>query len=474
MLTRVSVSLPKNTKFETDELAGALGKSTSKLIALSLECFLGSVRGLPLNSVIEKLECSAPVSLYSAWWYRELTDNAPVMIWASGLNKGYIFCNKAWSDFSGKSLATLLGNAWLADVHPDDIDHCMSVYNDAFDKRECFDIEFRLRRHDGEYRWMINTAAPHFNEKNEFVGYIGSCIDITPRKLLETNLSLEAASIRVLDDGVIMTDADQIISWINPAFTNITGYTLEEVVGKRPSMLSSGKHNAEFYAHMYNKLASGERWQGEIWNRRKNGEIYPEWLSVNTVKNAQGRIVNYVGVFSDITKQIAKEEQSRYLILHDPLTGLANRNLLDQVLDLAVLNAKRTKKGVAVLYIDVDGFKLVNDTFGHLIGDDLLKEVASNISASIRESDLAARPGGDEFVVILENLSSIDSVMDVAKKIARPIALKVDPFIRITFSIGISYYSGEGVADSTLLMRQADEAMYEGKKSGKNTIRMAR
>lgn len=474
MLMKVSVSLPENTKFEADELADTLGKSTSQLVALSLECFLVSVKGLPLNDVIEKLECGAPVSLYSAWWYRELADNAPVMIWVSGIDKDYIFCNKAWSEFLGKPLATSLGKGWLADIHPDDADAYMRAYSNAFDKRECFDVEFRLRRHDGEYRWLIDTAAPHFNEKNEFVGYIGSCIDITPRKLLEANLSLEAASVRVLDDAVMMTDADQVISWVNPAFTHITGYTLEEVVGKRPSILGSGKHNAEFYEHMYNKLAAGERWQGEICNRRKNGEIYTEWLSINVVKDERDRILNYVGVFSDITKQIAKEEQSRHLILHDALTGLANRYLLDQVLDLAVLNAKRTKKGVAVLYIDVDGFKLVNDTFGHLIGDDLLKEIASNISASIRESDLAARPGGDEFVVILENLSNIDSVMDVAKKIARPIALEVDPSIQVTFSIGVSYYDGKDVADSTLLMRQADEAMYEGKKSGKNTIRFAK
>lgn len=471
---RVPIYLQNATKLETDALASALGKSRSKFISEALEFFLESAKGYPLEEVNSMLERSAHVSLYSAWWYRELIENAPVMIWASGLDKGFMFCNKAWIDFSGRPLASLLGNGWAADVHPDDFERCMNVYSNTFDKRECFDIEYRLRRHDGEYRWLIDTAAPHYNDKAEFVGYIGSCIDITPRKLMETSLNLAASSIGVLDDGVLMTDANHYISWVNPAFTSITGYTLEEVKGKKPSMLSSGKHNSEFYDHMHNKLRAGERWQGEIWNRRKSGDVYPEWLSVNSVKDEAGRIVNYVGVFSDITKQIAKEEQSRHLSMHDPLTGLANRNLLDQVLDFAILNSKRTKKGVAILFIDVDGFKLINDTFGHLIGDDVLREVATTITSSIRESDLAARPGGDEFVVILENLSGIDNAMEVASKISTPFRLKIDPTISITFSIGISYYKGDGNADSTLLMRQADMAMYEGKNSGKNTIRIAK
>lgn len=471
---KVSVALKENTIIEIDKLASALDKSRGELISTVLECFLESVKGLPLDEITQKLEYCAPTSLYSAWWYRELTDNSPVLIWASGLDNEFIFFNKAWIDFSGKPLTSLLGRGWIANVHPEDTDLFIKTYSNAFDKRECFDIEYRLRRHDGEYRWLIDTAAPHYNKKNEFLGYIGSCIDITPRKQLESSMSLAAASIRVLDDGVLMTDENHFISWVNPAFTTITGYTLKEVEGKKPSILSSGKHNAAFFEHINKKLASGDRWQGEIWNRRKNGEIYPEWLSINVVKDETGRIVNYVGVFSDITKQIAKEEQSRHLYMHDPLTGLANRNLLDQALDLAVLNAKRTKKGMAILFIDIDGFKLVNDTFGHLIGDDLLKEVASKITSSIRESDLAARPGGDEFVVILENLNDIDNALEVANKILTPLLLKVDPSMAITFSIGISYYNGKGSIDSALLMRQADMAMYEGKKSGKNTIRLSK
>lgn len=393
-----------------------------------------------------------------------------VMIWASGLDKGCTYFNKAWLDFSGKPLASLLGNGWAADVHPDDVAHCLQTYYTAFEMRECFDVEYRLLRHDGEYRWLIDTAIPYFSNDGIFQGFIGSCIDITPRKVLETRLSLAAAAIDFLDDGVMITGPDRVISWVNPAFTKITGYLLDEVKGRKPKILSSGKHNSEFYVHMYDKLAAGERWQGEIWNRKKNDEIYQEWLSINVVKDETGCIVNYVGIFSDITKQKAKEEHSRYLSTHDPLTGLANRYLMEQTLDFAILSSKRTRKGIAVLFIDLDGFKWINDTFGHLIGDDLLKDVANAITSSIRESDLAARQGGDEFIIILENLSSLDDAMDVAKKISRPIHLKIDHSAFVTFSIGICYYDGIGETNANALIEQADTVMYHIKQSGKNSI----
>ncbi|MDP2247326.1 MAG: diguanylate cyclase, partial [Nitrosomonadales bacterium] len=412
-------------------------------------------------------------SVYSAWWYRELTDNSPVMIWASGLDKGYKFFNRAWIDFSGKPLESLLGNGWSEDVHPDDLEFCLESHYAAFDEGKCFDIEYRLRRHDGEYRWVIDTAAPRFNDKGEFQGFIGSCIDITPRMNRELRLGLVAKSVDLMDDGVMMTGADRKISWVNPAFTKITGYALDEIKGKKPSILSSGKHNTEFYTNMYEKLDAGERWQGEIWNRRKDGDIYPEWLSVNVVKDESGRLINYVGIFSDITKQKANEEQSRYLSTHDPLTGLGNRHLLEQTLEFAILNSKRSRKGVAVLFIDLDGFKWINDTYGHMVGDDLLRDVACTLSEAIRESDIATRPGGDEFILILENLTCIDDAMKAAKKIAKPVHLKIDPSAFVTFSIGISYYDGVGKTDAKTLIDQADQAMYQVKQSGKNAIRIA-
>ncbi|RTL51445.1 MAG: diguanylate cyclase [Rhodocyclaceae bacterium] len=469
----ISIDLQGSAKGKVEALAFTLGKAKCDIVADILNLFLNNVGNLPAEGIACLLENGTPEAMHSSWWYRELADNAPVLIWVSGLDKGCVFFNKPWQDFTGRPLTALLGNGWADDVHPDDAQRCMKVYRAAFDARECFDVEYRLRRHDGEYRWMIDTAAPHFNDAGEFQGYIGSCIDITPRKHKESQLQLAETSIELLDDGVIITDPEHCIVWVNPAFTKITGYPLEDVKGKKPSVLSSGKHDEAFYLHMFDKLRVDGRWQGEIWNRRKNGEVYPEWLSINSVKDDHGVVVNYVGIFSDITRQKAKEENSRYLSTHDPLTGLANRYLMEQVLEFAILSAKRSKKGLAVLFIDLDGFKLVNDTFGHLVGDDLLKDVAQSITGSIRESDLAARPGGDEFVVVLENLCSIRDAEDVARKISKPIRLEFDPTVCVTFSIGISYYDGVEETNAKTLIHLADKAMYQAKESGKNAIKLA-
>lgn len=279
--------------------------------------------------------------------------------------------------------------------------------------------------------------------------------------------------MELLDDGVMITDPDRIIVWVNPSFTKITGYALSEVQGHKPNILSSRKHGADFYSDLQNKLDFEENWQGEIWNRKKDGAIYPEWLSIKVIKDSFGRVLNYVGIFSDITKQKAKEEHSHYLSNHDPLTGLANRYLLQETLASSILDAKRSKLGIGVLFIDIDGFKRINDTFGHAMGDMLLKDAANALVTSIRESDLAARQGGDEFIVILERLSSINDALNIAKKISRPIYLKNSQSEFVTLSIGISYYDGTADTTAKALIERADMAMYEAKRSGKSEIRLA-
>jgi diguanylate cyclase (GGDEF)-like protein/PAS domain S-box-containing protein len=467
----VTIQLQDSTKEKADSLASELGTTSNDFIIKVLELFLENTKSFSPHDISIMLEHDTYESLSSSWWYRELAENSAVMIWASGPDKGCKFFNKAWLDYTGRPVASLLGNGWASDIHPDDAKRCLQTYHSAFDKRECFDVEYRLRRHDGEYRWLIDTAVPYSNPAGVFQGYIGSCIDITPRKTMESKLNLVNKTVDLMDDGVMITGPDRIITWINPAFTRITGYTLEDVKGHKPRILSSGKHTPDFFEHMYEKLSAGERWQGEIWNRKKTGEIYPEWLSINSLQDEFGQIVNYVAIFTDITIQKAKEEHSRFLSTHDPLTGLANRYLLEHALDFAILNAKRNRKGIAVLFIDLDGFKVINDTFGHLIGDELLKDVASAITHSLRESDLATRQGGDEFVVLLENLSDANDAMEVAKKISSPVHLKIDHKAFVTFSIGISYYDGSEETNAKALIEQADLAMYQAKQSGKNTIK---
>lgn len=261
-------------------------------------------------------------------------------------------------------------------------------------------------------------------------------------------------------EGIMVTNTRSVIESVNPAFTQITGYKAHEVIGKSPAILSSGRHDGSFYRAMWSDLAVHGHWQGEVWNRRKNGEIYPEWLTINTVRNESGQIVNYVGVFSDITKRKAAEEQMQFLAYHDGLTGLPNRGLFLDRLHHAVAHAHRNQSGVAVMFLDLDNFKPVNDTHGHHVGDRLLQIIAQRLVASVREADTVARLGGDEFTVILESITDADDVAPITRKI-------IDA---ITTSIGISLYPAHG-GQADELIRRADSAMYAAKNGGRNNFR---
>ncbi len=271
-------------------------------------------------------------------------------------------------------------------------------------------------------------------------------------------------------EGIMITDAHSVIESINPAFTKITGYKLHEVLGKKPSVLSSGRHGPEYYRDMHLELAEKGCWQGEIWNRRKNGEIYPEWLSIGTVKNQDGQVSNYVAIFSDITERKASDDHARHLAHHDALTNLPNRMLLMERLSHALAHAHRNDQMVAVMFLDLDRFKNINDTLGHTIGDQLLKSVAERLSKCMREDDTVARLGGDEFVIILEEVSSIRDVAGVAQKLVnvleQPVVLEQREMF-VTTSIGISVYPDDG-SSADVLIKHADTAMYRAKEQGRN------
>ena len=271
-------------------------------------------------------------------------------------------------------------------------------------------------------------------------------------------------------EGIVVTNAQRIIESVNPAFTQITGYAAHEVIGQSPALLASGRHDAEFYTRMWCELTNHGHWQGEIWNRRRNGEIYPEWITINTVRNDEGEVVNYVGVFSDITRRKAAEEQMHFLAYHDGLTGLPNRGLFLDRLHHAVAHAHRKGDMVAVMFIDLDNFKPVNDTLGHQVGDQLLQHVAQRLVTSVREADTVARMGGDEFTVILESIQDTEAVTRVVRKLIRTVGepLHIDGHaITVTVSVGISLYPLTS-AHADDLLRHADMAMYRVKHSGRN------
>ena len=273
-------------------------------------------------------------------------------------------------------------------------------------------------------------------------------------------------------EGIVVTNRERIVESVNPAFTQITGYKAHEVIGRTPSLLSSGRHDAAFYRQMWAELSTTGYWQGEIWNRRRNGEIYPEWLTISSVKDDAGHIVNYVGVFADITKRKAAEAQMRFLAYHDGLTSLPNRELFLDRLEHAIAHAHRNGAMVAVLFLDLDGFKSVNDSLGHHVGDQLLQTVAQRLTACVREADTVARLGGDEFTVILESIADADDVAVIARKVLAALTEPVpidSHVIRTGASIGISLYPAHE-QHTDALIRCADQAMYVAKKGGRNNF----
>jgi diguanylate cyclase (GGDEF)-like protein/PAS domain S-box-containing protein len=274
-------------------------------------------------------------------------------------------------------------------------------------------------------------------------------------------------------EAIMITDARSRIIYVNQSFTKVTGYTLKDVAGKTPRILHSGRQSPEYYARMWKALQASGRWVGEIWNRRKNGEIYPEWLSISAVRSAREEVENYLAIFSDITLRKREERELYDLATHDALTGLPNRSFFNEQFRQAMARAKRSGRLAGLLYLDLDRFKPVNDLLGHESGDKLLQTVARRLRRLVREEDTIARLGGDEFAVILEHLSRPRDAAPTAKKILRALTR---PFLlgghraSVTASVGIVVYPVDGDSVETLL-RRADRAMYRAKKGGGNEYR---
>ncbi|MEK7811710.1 MAG: diguanylate cyclase, partial [Pseudomonadota bacterium] len=318
---------------------------------------------------------------------------------------------------------------------------------------------------------------PLRDESGNVVKLMGLTEDITERKQAERQLHVAATAFES-QEGMLITDANNDILRVNKAFTTITGYTAGEVIGKNPSLFRSGRHDNLFYAAMWQSLSEAGTWEGEIWNRRKDGEVYPEHLAITVVKDQNGNVSNYVASLADITQRKKAEEEIRNLAFYDALTGLPNRRLMLDRLQQALAFSSRSEKHGALLFIDLDNFKALNDTLGHDIGDVLLQRVAERLAACTRDGDTVARMGGDEFVVLLENLSELPveaaaQTESVGEKILanlnQPYQLAEHEYHN-TPSIGATVFSNHerGIDE---LFKQADIAMYQAKKAGRNSLR---
>ncbi len=292
-------------------------------------------------------------------------------------------------------------------------------------------------------------------------------------RVAEEKLRLAERAFQNTAEGITVTDVNGDIVSTNPAFEAITGYTHDEVLGQNPRILKSGHHEPSFYREMWNTLTSTGHWRGEIWNRRKNGDVYLEWLTISAVKDSKGETTHFVGVFTDITQIKEAQAQINFLAHHDALTKLPNRALFRERFEHALMHARRADQPVALLFLDLDRFKTVNDTLGHPAGDQVLLEVSERMRTIIRASDTLARLGGDEFVLLLEEQANAQHAAVVARKLIDLFSNSMiigEHELVVTASIGITLYPNDG-DDPDLLIRHADRAMYEAKQQGRNTYR---
>ncbi|PKO37528.1 MAG: diguanylate cyclase [Betaproteobacteria bacterium HGW-Betaproteobacteria-6] len=403
--------------------------------------------------------------------YRNIFEHASEGIFQSTREGRYLAANPALARLYGYDnpqalMADLADIERLLYVQPDRREDFLAlIERDG----EVLNFESEVYRRDGSRIWITENAHVVLGTRGEFICYEGTAQDISERKRTEAHLQLMAMVFSNSNEAIIVTDAGNRIIAANPAFTTLTGYLPEEVIGKNPRILSAGSTPIEVFSDMWTCLHRDGAWQGELWDRRKTGEAYPKWLSISLVRDAEGQICNYIGSFIDISELKATQERIHHLAHHDTLTNLPNRFSLHEKLDQAIAFCKRNHMQLALMLIDLDRFKTINDTLGHQAGDDLLIQVAQRLSAAVRESDIVARLGGDEFVVALPGIGSPADAAHLADKITREISA---PYLidgqeqRTSPSIGICVFPDDGMEIGDLL-KNADVAMYHAKAKGR-------
>jgi two-component system CheB/CheR fusion protein len=402
--------------------------------------------------------------------FEAFLNNSPALMYAFDQEGRCILANQKVADTINKANASeLIGQqreAWMrADEAQQHREHDVVVFNTG--KTLTYDetLEF-----NGRKRYFISHKFPLMNRDGEVYAVAGITNDITNQRNSELRLKIAMEVFSKGSEGIIICDADNHIISVNKAFETITGYREQDVLGKNPRILSSGRQPHGFYVTMWDAIIHKGYWDGELWCRRKTGDIYPEHLSISTIKNNRQHVTHYIGVFSDITDRKQAEEAIHQLAFYDVLTGAANRFLLRERAEQTMRESLRDGRTFALMFIDLDHFKEVNDVFGHDAGDLLLKEVSKRIKHFIRPQDTLSRLGGDEFVVLL-NAMKCDLVVDFADRVITSLVepyLIQDNLLNISASIGVSVYPDHGLDYDTLL-KHADVAMYQAKAQGRNT-----
>ena len=363
--------------------------------------------------------------------------------------------------------------AWAERLHPED----RSATEQRLDamvaeRRQHYVGVFRMRHRDGSYRWLQARGQFLFDSAGRLTRFIGTLTDITQRRADEESLRQAAAVFESTQEGVLVTDTQQRIVHVNPAFSRITGFAAEEVLGRTPTHFKSGRHGADFYQQLWHTLSEQDSWSGEIWNRRKNGEVFPMWQRIRAIRDESGALSQYVAVFSDISAIKHSQRELDFLAHHDPLTGLPNRLLFGERIEQALQRARRDGRRGALLLLDLDNFKIVNESLGHNTGDLLLKMLGERLGAAFGSKVTLARLGGDEYGVLYDDCAGEEQASQLALQtldsLSQPFLLD-EQRLFVGASIGISLFPDDG--DSVeQLMRNADSALFRAKNSGRQTF----
>ncbi len=418
--------------------------------------------------------CSAPGS--EPLQASILLDSLPEPLWYAFEGEGFPKVNRAWRYFTGRA-ESLAADDWIRDVHPADRGRYLDALHGALHSQASIVTEFRLLHRIDGYRWMVQHAGPVYDENGCTMLILGSSRELGVRGAeqafkhrISEQLRLWAEVFEHSGEGIFITDArDRIIS-VNRAFTRITGFAPEDVLGKRPHVHSSRRHDRVFYKELRTILERFGHWQGEIWHQRRNGEAFPAWVAISNVENDGHRLTHRIVIFSDISERKAAQERIQYLAQYDFLTGLPNKNLFSERLDEILASARKNQSRLALLLLDLDRFQTINDSLGHAAGDRLLGMVAERLDDCVRRDDMVSRPGGDEFVILMPHIKATADAARVADKIAASLAC---PFqldgrqLNISVSQGISLYPDDGLDQETLL-KHADAALFHAKQSGRN------
>lgn len=399
-----------------------------------------------------------------------LMANTTVIFAMKDLSGNYVYANQRFLDFFGIEDKAYIGKNDFSLLPPTVAADLWGLDLTALRERRLVSSEHLVDLH-GKTFHLRSTHQILCNNHGVPTALITEAEDITASAQAEEQLRITARVFDQAGEAIAVTDPKGIVQTVNGAFTRITGYDLHEIKGCPISMLKSGRQSDDFYQSMWHTLNENAFWQGEIWNKRKSGEVYPEWLTINRIDAPDGTVEHYIAVFTDITLIKDSQRKAEYLATHDPLTGLPNRALFHDRLRHALAQARRNKSRIALFFIDLDNFKTINDTLGHDIGDTLLKQAAARLREVVRDIDTVARLGGDEFTAILTDCSN-EVADQVARRISDELAASFEIEQRTLFvsaSIGVAFYPEDG-KDSNSLVKAADAAMYRAKEKGRNCV----